>query len=101
MSGEADSATVFIFPGARGVSLKGDETHPATALTERLTAMLAGANVVHCTDALCRMLAAICCCNAVTETDAIETAQLIAKDIEELTRGMMAPDAPGAGEDGA
>jgi hypothetical protein len=61
-------------------------------LTERLAALLAGEDVVACADALARLLASICCVNAINLTDAVETAQLIGQDIEELTRGMMDPN---------
>lgn len=85
------SATILNFIGSRP---RDDGMPRAQALAERLAAAMANENPVDCADALARLLAAICCVNAINLTEAVETAQLIGLDIEELTRGMMAPDAP-------
>lgn len=86
------SAKVLILPVGRIDRGDADDRHPATALTERLTAMLACADVIHCTDALTRMLAAICSVNSVNDTEAIELAEAIGNDLVELVKAMRAPD---------
>jgi hypothetical protein len=88
------SAKVVILPVVRIDRGDAPDKHPATALTERLTAMLAGADVVNCTDALVRMLAAICSVNSTTDTDAIDLATVIGNDLVELVKAMRAPDVP-------
>lgn len=76
---------VLTFPGA---GPRDDGKHAALALAERLAAGLANENPADCADALSRLLAAICWVNAINLTEAVETAQLIGRDIEELTRGL-------------
>lgn len=80
---------VVTFPGARP---RDDGKPPAQALAERLAAALANESPVDCADALARLLASICCVNAINLTEAVETAQLIGLDIADLTRGLMTPD---------
>lgn len=84
------SAQVITFPVAS--KLPAGDDHPATVLAARLAAQLGGEDVVICADALARLLASICTVAAINETDAVETAELIGKDIVELTRGMMGVD---------
>lgn len=85
------AATIMTFPG---VWPRHSGKHAATALAERLTAAMANESPVDCADALARLLAAICCVNAINVTEAVETAQLIGRDIEDLTRGMMTLETP-------
>ena len=78
-------AEVISFPGTRP---RDAGKHPAMALAERLAAGMANEHPATCVDALCRLLAAICWVNAINITEAVETAQLLGRDIEELTRAM-------------
>jgi hypothetical protein len=47
----------------------------ATVLTRIMTAALADERPADCADALARLLAAICCVNAINVTEAIETSR--------------------------
>jgi hypothetical protein len=87
------SAEVVTFPGV--IPREGCK-HRAEMIAERVAANLGNENPTDCADALARLLAAICCVNAINATEAIETAQLMAVDVESLVRGMMAPDEGGA-----
>jgi hypothetical protein len=79
------SADILEFPG---VIARDPCKERALLLAERLTAQLGGENPADCADALLRMLAAICCVNAINDTEAIEAAQLMGRDLEELVRGI-------------
>lgn len=85
--GSGIGADIITFPG----TTPRDGGKPrATLLAERLAANLGGEHPADCADALTRLLASICCVNAINVTEAVEAAQLMARDLEELTRGMMA-----------
>ena len=87
------SAEIVDFPG---VHRRHDvDSDRAKTIAARVTANLGGENPADCADALLRLLAAVCCVNAINETEAVETAQLMAADLETLVRGIAAPDGEG------
>lgn len=88
------TAQVIDFPGVH--RRRDVDTDRAKLIAARVTANLGGENPADCADALLRLLAAICCVNTVNETEAIETAQLMAGDLETLVRGIVAPGEGGA-----
>jgi hypothetical protein len=89
------TAVVFQFPGTHRRDVDEDR---AKQIAERVTANLGGENPGDCADALLRVLAATCCVNTINATEAIETAQLMALDLETLVRGIVAPEAPADGD---
>jgi len=80
---------VVNFPGV--IPRSADKSR-AALIAERLAANLGNESVVDCADALLRFLAAMCRVNSINETEAIELAQMMAIDLETLTRAMLLPD---------
>lgn len=81
------TAAVVVFPRARCNEASGE--HPASLLVKRLAAQLAGEDPICCADALTRLLASIACVNAINLTEAVETAQAMATDLDWLVRELM------------